>query len=58
VVQKALDRSGVKDPLETWDKDTIKKVVDAFLDERFPTIIVSLKLGVWSLATHSRRFLF
>ncbi|KAJ3410553.1 hypothetical protein HDV05_003655 [Chytridiales sp. JEL 0842] len=45
-VQKALDRSGIKEALENWDKDTIHKVVDAFLDERFPTIIVLNKIDL------------
>ena len=45
IVQRTLDRSGVKDAMDTWEKETIKKVVDAFLDERFPTIIVSI--AVW-----------
>ncbi len=41
IVQRTLDRSGVKDAMDTWEKETVKKVVDAFLDERFPTVIVS-----------------
>ncbi|KAI8615634.1 P-loop containing nucleoside triphosphate hydrolase protein [Chytriomyces sp. MP71] len=45
-VQRALDRSGIKDNLDTWDEDTIKKVVDAFLDERFPTIIALNKIDL------------
>ena len=35
-----MDRSGIKTPLETWDEDTVKKVVDNFMDVRFPTVIV------------------
>lgn len=27
--------------MDTWEKETIIKIVDAFLDERFPTVIVS-----------------
>ncbi|KAJ1552687.1 hypothetical protein HK405_010368, partial [Cladochytrium tenue] len=46
VTQRALDRSGVKDPLDTWSDETIAKVVDAFLDERFPTIIALNKIDL------------
>ena len=47
-MQKSLDRSGIKDPLDKWDKETIKKMVDAFLEERFPTVIVSRVCSVSS----------
>lgn len=40
MVARALDKSGVRDPLETWDEATVKKVVEFFMDERFPTIVV------------------
>ncbi|KAF8985082.1 hypothetical protein BGZ46_006044 [Entomortierella lignicola] len=46
IVQKTLDRSGVKESMDTWDKETIKKVVDAFLDERFPTVIALNKIDL------------
>ncbi|GJJ74859.1 ribosome-binding ATPase [Entomortierella parvispora] len=46
IVQRTLDRSGVKDAMDTWEKETIKKVVDAFLDERFPTIIALNKIDL------------
>lgn len=42
MVSKSLDRIESKDSMESWDDDMIKKVVDAFLDERFPTVVVSL----------------
>ncbi|KAG0270603.1 hypothetical protein DFQ27_002594 [Actinomortierella ambigua] len=45
-VQKTMDRSGVKDNMDIWDKATIKKVVDSFLDERFPTIIALNKIDL------------
>ncbi|KAJ3390105.1 hypothetical protein HDU84_007930 [Entophlyctis sp. JEL0112] len=45
-VQRALDRSGVSESLETWTEDTIKKVVNGFLDERFPTIIALNKIDL------------
>lgn len=40
VVAKALDKSGIKEPLEKWDEETVKKIVEYFMDERFPTIVV------------------
>ncbi|KAF9386907.1 hypothetical protein CPB97_003204, partial [Podila verticillata] len=46
LVQRSLDRSGVKESMDTWEKETIRKVVDAFLDERFPTIIALNKIDL------------
>ncbi|KAF9424645.1 hypothetical protein BGZ94_008007 [Podila epigama] len=46
LVQRTLDRSGIKSPMDTWEKETILKVVDAFLDERFPTIIALNKIDL------------
>ncbi|KAF9926665.1 hypothetical protein BGZ65_007194, partial [Modicella reniformis] len=46
LVQRSLDRSGIKEPLDTWDKEMIKKMVDAFLDERFPTVIALNKIDL------------
>ncbi|KAF8930325.1 hypothetical protein BGZ47_000608 [Haplosporangium gracile] len=46
LVQKSLDRSGVKEPMDTWEKETITKIVDAFLDERFPTVIALNKIDL------------
>ncbi|KAH7043750.1 P-loop containing nucleoside triphosphate hydrolase protein [Linnemannia elongata] len=46
LVQKSLDRSGVKEPMDTWEKETIIKIVDAFLDERFPTVIALNKIDL------------
>ncbi|CAO3565819.1 unnamed protein product [Mortierella alpina] len=46
IVQRTLDRSGVKDAMDTWDKETVKKVVGAFLDERFPTVIALNKIDL------------
>lgn len=40
VMNQTLDRFNNKDPLETWDQDTVAKLTDAFLDIRFPTIVV------------------
>ncbi|ORY90573.1 P-loop containing nucleoside triphosphate hydrolase protein [Syncephalastrum racemosum] len=44
VVAKALDKSGIKTPLESWDEDTVKKLVEFFMDERFPTIVAMNKI--------------
>jgi ribosome-binding ATPase YchF (GTP1/OBG family) len=44
VVGRALDRSGVKEPLETWDEATIDVVVEAFTDEKFPTVLALNKI--------------
>ncbi|KAF9079695.1 hypothetical protein BGX29_007942 [Mortierella sp. GBA35] len=46
LVQKTLDRSGIKEPMDSWEKETIKKIVDAFLDERFPTVIALNKIDL------------
>ncbi|KAF9925195.1 hypothetical protein FBU30_004975 [Linnemannia zychae] len=46
LVQRSLDRSGIKEPMETWEKETITKLVDAFLDERFPTVIALNKIDL------------
>lgn len=44
VVNRALDRSGIKEPLENWDEATIDLVVDAFTDEKFPTVLALNKI--------------
>ncbi|KAI9325138.1 P-loop containing nucleoside triphosphate hydrolase protein [Obelidium mucronatum] len=44
--QKTLDRSGITENLETWTEETVRKLVDAFLDERFPTIIALNKIDL------------
>jgi hypothetical protein len=43
MVARFMDRLGLTESLDKWDRDTVHKVVDAFLDERFPTIIASIK---------------
>lgn len=42
--------------MDTWEKETIIKIVDAFLDERFPTVIVS-GYGFDLFVSHQRRLL-
>ena len=44
MVQRTLDKLGLKEPLETWDNDTIERVVNAFTDEKFPTVIALNKI--------------
>ncbi|KAL1926183.1 hypothetical protein VTP01DRAFT_6048 [Rhizomucor pusillus] len=46
IVAKALDKSGIKEPLESWDEATVKKLVDFFMDERFPTIVAMNKIDM------------
>lgn len=45
MVQKALDRLGPSiGPLESWDDQTITKVVRAFMMEKFPTVLALNKM--------------
>ncbi|KAH8556625.1 P-loop containing nucleoside triphosphate hydrolase protein [Umbelopsis sp. PMI_123] len=46
VVAKFMDKLGIKDPLETWDNAMVGKVVDGFLDERFPTVVALNKIDM------------
>lgn len=39
VIARTLDRAHVKQPLQDWDDKTLEKVVESFLDEKFPTVI-------------------
>jgi len=34
-----LDRLGLKEPLQDWSDETVEKVVNAFIDEKFPTVV-------------------
>ncbi|KAH0498320.1 hypothetical protein TgHK011_005576 [Trichoderma gracile] len=43
-VQRTLDRSGVKEPLEEWSDETIEHIVNCFIDEKFPTVIALNKI--------------
>ncbi|KAK6344328.1 hypothetical protein TWF696_007967 [Orbilia brochopaga] len=43
-VQRTLDQISLKTPLETWDDDTILSVVNAFIDEKFPTVLALNKI--------------
>ncbi|KAH6630899.1 P-loop containing nucleoside triphosphate hydrolase protein [Chaetomium sp. MPI-SDFR-AT-0129] len=44
VVARTLDRLGLKEPLEDWSDETIDRVVNAFTDEKFPTVIALNKI--------------
>lgn len=44
IVVRAVERSKVKEPLETWDEKTVEQVVNAFTDEKFPTVLALNKI--------------
>jgi ribosome-binding ATPase len=44
VVARCLDKMRIKEPLESWSDTTIAQVVNAFTDEKFPTIIALNKI--------------
>ncbi|KAI9845154.1 MAG: hypothetical protein M1837_005039 [Sclerophora amabilis] len=44
VVARCLDRLALKEPLEKWSDETIEAVVNAFTDEKFPTVIALNKI--------------
>lgn len=44
VVARTLDRLALKEPLEHWSDETVEKVVNAFTDEKFPTVIALNKI--------------
>jgi ribosome-binding ATPase YchF (GTP1/OBG family) len=44
VVARTLDRLALKQPLQDWDNATIEKVVNGFVDEKFPTVIALNKI--------------
>ena len=44
VVARTLDRLALKEPLEDWSEETIERVVNAFADEKFPTVIALNKI--------------
>jgi len=44
VVARTLDGMRLKEPLEEWTNETIDKVVNAFIDEKFPTVIALNKI--------------
>ncbi|KPI43186.1 putative GTP-binding protein [Cyphellophora attinorum] len=44
LVQRTLDKLGVKEPLEKWDDATCERMVNAFVDEKFPTVLALNKI--------------
>lgn len=44
VVARCLDRLGLKEPLQDWSDETVEKVVNAFTDEKFPTVVALNKI--------------
>ncbi|KAL9108223.1 MAG: hypothetical protein Q9227_006961 [Pyrenula ochraceoflavens] len=44
VVVRAIDRSKLKEPLEQWDDKAVEKLVKAFIDEKFPTVLALNKI--------------
>lgn len=43
-VARCLDKLGLKEPLEQWSDETVEKVVNAFTDEKFPTVFALNKI--------------
>ncbi|KAJ1555122.1 hypothetical protein HK096_008747 [Nowakowskiella sp. JEL0078] len=46
IINKFLDKASIKEPLEQWDVNLVHTAVDAFLDTRFPTIVVLNKVDL------------
>ena len=44
IIGRTLDRLQLKQPLQDWDDPTIEKVVEAFVDEKFPTVLALNKI--------------
>lgn len=44
VVARCLDRLKLAEPLQHWSDETILRVVEAFIDEKFPTVIALNKI--------------
>jgi ribosome-binding ATPase YchF (GTP1/OBG family) len=46
LTNQVLDKFNNKDPLESWQEETVRSFVDTFLDVRFPTIIALNKIDL------------
>ncbi|KAI1850732.1 hypothetical protein JX266_004014 [Neoarthrinium moseri] len=44
LVARTLDKLALKEPLEAWSEETVDRVVSAFTDEKFPTVIALNKI--------------
>ncbi len=41
---RCLDRLAIKEALQDWSDETVERVVNAFVDEKFPTVIALNKI--------------
>ncbi|OAT13434.1 GTP-binding protein [Blastomyces gilchristii SLH14081] len=44
IVARCLDRLDIKEPLQEWSDETVERVVVAFIDEKFPTVLALNKI--------------
>lgn len=44
VVARVLDKLALKEPLQDWSDATVEKVVNTFVDEKFPTVVALNKI--------------
>lgn len=44
IVARTLDKLQLKTPLQDWDDGTIRRVVETFVDEKFPTVFALNKI--------------
>jgi ribosome-binding ATPase YchF (GTP1/OBG family) len=44
IVARVLDKLALKEPLEEWSDDTVKLMVETFIDEKFPTVFALNKI--------------
>jgi hypothetical protein len=44
VIARTLSNLSLKEPLENWSLDTVNRLVNAFIDERFPTVFALNKI--------------
>lgn len=44
VVARTLDKLALKEPLDQWSNETISKVVDQFVEEKFPIVLALNKI--------------
>lgn len=43
-VSRFMDKLAIKQPLEEWSDETVEAVVNAFIDEKFPTVFALNKI--------------
>lgn len=43
-VGRFMDKLAIKEPLESWSDETVESVVNAFVDEKFPTVFALNKI--------------